>query len=164
MGGPIGLPLSREAVYVEPLSPTQYDVIPKQWVTLQHPKFGDVIAAMLPYPTLDEGALCAGDPAWTDEDVMRSSIKRTYIIDMCKRCPISNACREYAIAHEGHGIWGGTLPDERAAIRRERKQIMVEPHYAHVYGLADDYFSFLMAGGSDAESEANGTQGSSEVA
>ena len=149
---------------MEPVSPITYDVIPKQWVTVQHPKFGDVIAAMQPYPTLDEGALCAGDPAWTDENDMRSSIKREYMLGLCSRCPIVTACREYAIAHEGYGIWGGTSPEERARVRRARKQIMVEPHYAHVYGLTDDYFSFLMAGGSDAESEANGTQGSSEVA
>ena len=152
---------------MEPLSPIEYDVIPRQWVTVKHPRFGDVIAAMQPYPTLDEGALCAGDPAWTDEDEMRSSIKRKYMMDMCARCPIATACREYGVAHEGYGIWGGTMPEHRAVIRRARKQIMVEPHAAHQYGLTDDYFPLLnifATGERDATGKTIGAQGSSEVA
>lgn len=37
---------------------------------------------------------------------------------LCATCPASAACLEYALTHgEDWGIWGGTDPDERRAIR-----------------------------------------------
>ncbi|GII77108.1 hypothetical protein Sru01_20900 [Sphaerisporangium rufum] len=42
---------------------------------------------------------------------------------VCRRCPVRGACLDYALrAHEEHGIWGGTDPDERrsrAVMRRD---------------------------------------------
>lgn len=157
------------------MSPTEYDVLPRQWVTIKHRTYGDVIAAMLPYPSLDEGALCAGDPAWTDDESAVGTTTRAYMRAVCDRCPIKPACREYGIAHEGYGMWGGTMPDERKEIRRERKQIIVEPHSAFKYGLTDDYFPMLLnfvtmpelmreRRLANAQSEAVGTSGDSEVA
>lgn len=34
---------------------------------------------------------------------------------LCDRCPVRDACRDYAIANdEQDGVWGGMTPDERA--------------------------------------------------
>lgn len=39
---------------------------------------------------------------------------------ICLGCPVKEACKQFAIAtNQTHGIWGATLPQERAAIRRE---------------------------------------------
>ena len=44
--------------------------------------------------------------------VMELSAKR-----ICDFCPIKAQCAEYAIvAHEAHGVWGGTSPTDRKAI------------------------------------------------
>ncbi|WP_281259665.1 WhiB family transcriptional regulator [Mycolicibacterium palauense] len=38
---------------------------------------------------------------------------------ICGGCPVQFQCRTYAISvQEPHGIWGGTTPRERAALRR----------------------------------------------
>ncbi len=39
---------------------------------------------------------------------------------LCATCPVKNPCLEYALAHQEHGIWGGTGERERARIRRQR--------------------------------------------
>lgn len=38
---------------------------------------------------------------------------------VCATCPVRDRCLEDNIM-EAHGVWGGTLPAERAAIRNER--------------------------------------------
>jgi len=49
--------------------------------------------------------------------------------ESCGRCLDRVACREFGIAHSrDHGVWGGTTPDERAAILRARGQVHVELH------------------------------------
>lgn len=40
---------------------------------------------------------------------------------VCAHCKIQDKCLEYALYHEEHGIWGGTSPKERKAIRRRRR-------------------------------------------
>ena len=53
---------------------------------------------------------------------------------ICKECPVMQACLEWGLAHESHGIWGGTSPRERMQIRKklgiEVKQILVS-HYVN---------------------------------
>lgn len=40
---------------------------------------------------------------------------------VCRRCPLMDVCREYAIeSGESSGVWGGTSEDERRAIWRRR--------------------------------------------
>jgi WhiB family redox-sensing transcriptional regulator len=39
---------------------------------------------------------------------------------ICNECPFKQACQEYALAHEGHGYWGGTTPPERERIRKTK--------------------------------------------
>ena len=45
---------------------------------------------------------------------------------LCRVCPRRLSCLEEALARpaddlKGHGVWGGTTPQERRAIRRKRK-------------------------------------------
>ena len=39
---------------------------------------------------------------------------------ICAACPLKEPCLEWALHHEGFGIWGGTGPTERKQIREER--------------------------------------------
>lgn len=38
--------------------------------------------------------------------------------NLCRDCPILLPCLAWAVEHEKHGIWGGTTPDQRKALRR----------------------------------------------
>jgi WhiB family redox-sensing transcriptional regulator len=42
---------------------------------------------------------------------------------VCRRCPVINACLEWALeTKQDAGIWGGKTEDERKAIRRSRQR------------------------------------------
>ena len=41
--------------------------------------------------------------------------------DICIECPMMVACRDYAIKHENHGVWGGTSAEERFHLRGNRE-------------------------------------------
>jgi len=36
----------------------------------------------------------------------------------CQSCPTFEACREWGLHHEEHGVWGGMLPNHRDMMRR----------------------------------------------
>lgn len=36
---------------------------------------------------------------------------------VCRRCPLAVECLDYALENEEYGVWGGTTPDERQALR-----------------------------------------------
>ena len=36
---------------------------------------------------------------------------------VCRRCPLATACLDYALDNEEYGVWGGTTPAERVALR-----------------------------------------------
>ena len=38
----------------------------------------------------------------------------------CAACPVLDSCKEWAIVHGEHGIWGATTDGERASIRKHR--------------------------------------------
>lgn len=147
------------------LHPSEYEVIPKAWKIIDHPRFGTVVAAMLPYPVLHpEDAGCLNDPTWVDDNVqltqsngraggVRDTPTGEYMRGVCGRCTLQVACREYGIAHESALMLGGLTPQERAQIRAERRQVLVEPHEAYKYGLGDEYLSAAVytRGESDAE-------------
>lgn len=42
----------------------------------------------------------------------------------CTRCPVISECRIYAIAHDVHGIWGGTTLADRKAISRSIRDLI----------------------------------------
>lgn len=42
-----------------------------------------------------------------------------HAISICRRCPVTHDCLAYALdTDERHGVWGGTTPQDRAALRR----------------------------------------------
>jgi WhiB family redox-sensing transcriptional regulator len=38
---------------------------------------------------------------------------------ICASCEIKQTCLDWAVHHEGFGLWGGTTPRERMVIRRK---------------------------------------------
>ena len=43
------------------------------------------------------------------------------VLAVCDRCPVKDACRDYAIdTHADHGIWGGLSPEQRKRIVWQR--------------------------------------------
>jgi WhiB family redox-sensing transcriptional regulator len=40
---------------------------------------------------------------------------------LCKRCPYTNECLEWALTHTELGIWGGTTERERRSLKRSRR-------------------------------------------
>lgn len=64
---------------------------------------------------MDDGA-CRGAhvETWFPEQPDFRAAKR-----VCRRCPVIAECLDYALAKpELFGVWGGTSPTERAAIKR----------------------------------------------
>lgn len=56
----------------------------------------------------------------------KESVKEEYraAIKICSSCSHVAACAEWAIQHELFGIWGGTTPQQRKTIRRQRNIII----------------------------------------
>lgn len=52
-----------------------------------------------------------------DKPVARDFYRNAKAI--CVRCPVMDKCLEYGI-EENYGVWGGTTPTERAAMRNAR--------------------------------------------
>jgi hypothetical protein len=50
---------------------------------------------------------------------------------ICRECPFVQACAEWGIKNEVHGMWGGLTPQERQMIRRKRGMV-VEPRVSYV--------------------------------
>src|SRR5690349_18734708 len=63
---------------------------------------------------------CEMGPAeawWPDARTAREPAVRR-AVDGCHRCPVTDACLAYALAaDERFGVWGGTLPEQRRAMR-----------------------------------------------
>lgn len=60
-----------------------------------------------------------GDAAawWPDARHVHSRPARA-ALEGCRRCPAAGPCLDYAMAaDERYGIWGGTTPDDRRALR-----------------------------------------------
>lgn len=42
---------------------------------------------------------------------------------VCARCPVADPCLDESLrTGQGHGVWGGTTPEERRLIRRRARQ------------------------------------------
>jgi WhiB family redox-sensing transcriptional regulator len=75
-------------------------------------------------PDLAELALCAQ----TDPDIFFAENGNKWqpasAKKICAQCTIAKECLEYAVqvpSIEDHGIWAGTVPRERDAIRQKRQ-------------------------------------------
>ena len=69
--------------------------------------------------------------AWTERAACRGTDTEIFYpvtpdeeaeaLSICATCPVRAQCLDYAIRNrETYGIWGGTTPDQRRRIRRER--------------------------------------------
>ena len=57
--------------------------------------------------------------AWWPDRKELGSPETAMALEGCFRCPVADACLAFALAAgERQGIWGGTLPDQRRAMRR----------------------------------------------
>lgn len=79
-----------------------------------------------PYPRFDGSQPCRDvDPESffpkTPQDSLKASKAAARV---CAGCPFLDACREYAIAHDVQGFWGGLTEQER---REERKRRGITP-------------------------------------
>jgi WhiB family redox-sensing transcriptional regulator len=57
------------------------------------------------------------DPAVFFPEVSGAAVQARAI---CNRCPVRDACREWAIRYEPAGVWGGLSAEERDMERRRR--------------------------------------------
>lgn len=79
-------------------------------------------ATMLGEWAIHPGRACAG----ADTELFFPPSYHTPTADavkaVCRRCPVRDQCREYAITAQPpvEGIWGGTTPEARRQIRLER--------------------------------------------
>jgi WhiB family redox-sensing transcriptional regulator len=82
----------------------------------------DVPAPQQVPPLLLDGA-CAeeGSPDLFFEDGNTQAAK-----EVCASCPLATACLDYAFDNEEFGVWGGTTPEERQAIRGGAVLINIE--------------------------------------
>ena len=72
-----------------------------------------------------DDAACKGAPLeWFYTDKGESNAEAMAV---CKVCPVIEECLEWGIAHEEFGIFGGTIPNERVRIRKQRRQELLNP-------------------------------------
>ena len=72
------------------------------------------------FPDLSEG-LCreVGTEIFYPEGAGEAESMYRMARKICSGCSVRQACLEWAIRHESHGMWGGTVPRQRAAIRKK---------------------------------------------
>ena len=85
---------------------------------------------MLDFGWMDLGA-CKGEnpslwhPEFPSEEENRAATARA--VRICKRCPVIEECRSYALDNEPYGTWGA-LPEDRRELQRYKSgQTMLMP-------------------------------------
>jgi WhiB family transcriptional regulator, redox-sensing transcriptional regulator len=79
------------------------------------------------YAACADGAL---EPdAWfpVSQDPAGARLESADALALCRTCPVRALCLDLSLRHwtiGQHGIWGGTLPDERKALRDRRRSAM----------------------------------------
>lgn len=68
------------------------------------------------------GALCRGETTsrFFPEDF---ELPDPGALALCRRCPVREACLQWALEHEEVGIWGGLTDSQRRAINVTRSRI-----------------------------------------
>lgn len=81
---------------------------------------GEIPAILPPPPQWTRYAACA------DMDVSsfypdRQGAKEAVGVarDVCRRCPVRQACLQHALDHNEVGIWAGTTEEQRRQMRRQ---------------------------------------------
>lgn len=74
-----------------------------------------------------EQAACAGVGVelFFPESGRRAKKDYEYAASVCAVCPVTQQCLEFALRtetvfHTRHGMWGGTIPQQRQAIQGQR--------------------------------------------
>lgn len=78
------------------------------------------------FPDLSE-ALCrevGTEFFYTSEDNQTDTSIYSFARKICAGCRVREACLEWGVKHEEHGMWGGLTPRERQAIRKSRNIIL----------------------------------------
>lgn len=84
--------------------------------------------AQIPVPrTVIDNALCRGrgatDDAYPEDRATvagRQQLYDRFIARYCSECPVQPECLAYALeAGEPYGVWGGTSPEDRDALRAD---------------------------------------------
>jgi len=67
-----------------------------------------------------EGAACIGADTemFYPDSVQFSREEALFYATLCSSCPVKAACLEWALAHERQGVWAGTTPETRTALRK----------------------------------------------
>lgn len=77
-------------------------------------------ASAVPYPPVDGSQPCAAENPElffprTSRDAQFAYPRAKAV---CSGCPFRRACLAYALVNDVWGIWAGTSPDERRALRK----------------------------------------------
>lgn len=76
------------------------------------------------------------DPSWADSDdracldwdlelfYPEKGVSARKAKAICRTCPFITECFEYALPVEEFGVWGGTTPEERKALRRKARIVL----------------------------------------
>lgn len=70
-----------------------------------------------------------GNPTSYDDGELKA-VRR-----MCADCPINDTCLQWALHHERHGVWAGTVPHERVVLRRKLGILLVDPYISVTSGV-----------------------------
>ena len=99
--------------------PKYFKVLEKKQLRGNHGK--GLVAFKLQYDAKKfDGAGCRGintELFYPDKNVFTREEERLFQ-NMCIDCPAMLACLEWALVHEREGVWAGTTPAQRHAIRR----------------------------------------------
>lgn len=73
-----------------------------------------------PYPSFDGTQACAQPtpPETAAAFLGQVSPATAAAVGVCGPCPFRGACRDYALSHDVHGVWGGLTAPERRELRR----------------------------------------------
>ena len=82
-----------------------------------------------PEPT-ERNKAVATDESNILDDSMTIQAQTKYLSRICQECPFLHACREWAIANNEHGVWGGTTESQRKVIRMRRHQMVMYASHA----------------------------------
>lgn len=73
-------------------------------------------------PNLPGRALCAEtDPEAFFPELGANEGTVAEAVAVCRKCPVLPPCLAWAVKHEKHGVWGGTTPNQRKALRRPER-------------------------------------------
>jgi hypothetical protein len=94
---------------------------------------GRIRAVPVPHPDMEEETpTCRG----YDPEEWFPLAQSSTAIRICQGCPLVDACRDYALAYDVHGVWGGTNYSEREAWRRLNGIVAISVVFSSDRGIA----------------------------